>query len=91
MVQTANIFSVLGESKDASFHNFQHGLAASLCCNEKWQIQHSQFLSMIRKCTNFCWKTSFCSQDIDTKNQKKFALNDFQWGMASNNNNATDN
>ena len=30
MVRAAKIFSVLGESKDASFHNFQHGLAASL-------------------------------------------------------------
>ena len=36
----AKIFSVLGESKDASLHNFYHGLAALPCCNEKWQIQH---------------------------------------------------
>ena len=34
MVGAAKILSVLGESKDASLHNFQHGLAASPCCNE---------------------------------------------------------
>ena len=42
MVGTAKILSVLGESKDASLHNFQHGLAASPCWNEKWQIQRGQ-------------------------------------------------
>ena len=34
MVGAAKILSVLGESKDASLHNFQHGLAASPYCNE---------------------------------------------------------
>ena len=51
MVRAAKIFSVLGESKDASFHNFQHGLAASLCCNEKWQIQHGQHCGCL-----YVWK-----------------------------------
>ena len=40
MVGAAKLLSVLGEGKDAGLHNFQHGLAAKLCCNEKWQIQH---------------------------------------------------
>ena len=35
MVGAAKILSVLGESKDASLHNFEHGLAAPPCCNEK--------------------------------------------------------
>ena len=51
MARAAEIFSVLGESKDASFHNFQHGLAASLCCNEKWQIQHGQHCGCL-----YVWK-----------------------------------
>ena len=42
MVEAAKILFVLGESKDAGLHNFQHGLAAKPCCNEKWQIQHGR-------------------------------------------------
>ena len=51
MVGAAKILSVLGESKDASLHNFQHGLAASPCCNEKWQIQHGRHCGCL-----YVWK-----------------------------------
>ena len=51
IVGAAKILSVLGESKDASLHNFQHGLAASPCCNEKWQIQHGRHCSCL-----YVWK-----------------------------------
>ena len=51
MIGAAKILSALGESKDRSLHNFQHGLAASPCCNEKWQIQHGQHCSCL-----YVWK-----------------------------------
>ena len=51
MVGAAKILSVLGESKDASLHNFQHGLAALPCCNKKWQIQHGRHCSYL-----YVWK-----------------------------------
>ena len=31
----AKILSVLGKSKGAGLHNFQHGFAAQPCCNKK--------------------------------------------------------
>ena len=34
IVGAAKILSVLGERKDASLHNFQHGPVALPCCNE---------------------------------------------------------
>ena len=51
MVGAAKMFSVLGESKDAGVIMFQHGLAASPCCNEKWQIQHGRHCSCL-----YVWK-----------------------------------
>ena len=51
MVGAAKILPVLGESKDASLHSFQHGLAASTSCNEKWQIQHGQHCGYL-----YVWK-----------------------------------
>ena len=51
IVGAAKILSVLCESKDASFHNFQHGLATLPCCNEKWQIQHVRHCSCL-----YVWK-----------------------------------
>ena len=51
MVGVAKILSVLGESKDASLYNFQRGLAASPCCNEKWHIQHGRHCSCL-----YVWK-----------------------------------
>ena len=42
MVGAAKNLFVLGESKDAGVINFQHGLAAKPCCNEKWQIKHGR-------------------------------------------------
>ena len=51
MAGAAKILSVLVEIKDASLHNFQHGLAASPCCNEKWQIQHGRHCGCL-----YVWK-----------------------------------
>ena len=51
IVGAAKILFVLGESKDASLHNFQHGLAVLPCCNEKWQIQHGRHCSCL-----YVWK-----------------------------------
>ena len=68
LVGAAKILSVLGESKDAGLHNFQHGLAASPCCNEKWQIQHCGCLYCLeaynfevqgRKSPNLCFLVAF--------------------------------
>ena len=51
MVEADKILSVVGERKDAGLQNFQHSLAASPCCNEKWQIQHGRHCGCL-----YVWK-----------------------------------